>query len=255
MMKTEDFIEHYQGFTAADLLVILDNKKDYQQNAIEAAKQELNNRSLSSEELNAARQLIIDRKNKKSKPHEDALAFSGKIKSATNEIAEGLLPSSDRSQPLKTKLILLILLFSVISVYQIGSNSQWLLLYTRIFLQSPMASLAVLLPSVLLPVAILFFALRKKIGWILFAAFLTYSAVWSVRTLASSFHSNDEVFANLFPRPSFTAQIISLAFYLGTLFLISRSDIRDHYCLTMKTAFKVFAISWFVTVAIIFLSN
>lgn len=258
MMTTSEFQKYYETISDVDLLLILDNKKDYQQSAIEAALQEFDRRSLTQEQIIAARQIIFDRNNRKSRRREEMHFFTENIKSATKEVLDSLHPVSEKGQTSRTKLILIVLVFGLISIYQIGSNYHWLELYLRNFFEHPLSSLVVVLPTLLLPIAIICFAFKKKIGWILFAGFLTYSALWSLRILATSFSwksSDIKDFDELFPQPSMTIQILSLLFYLGTLFIISKADIRDQYNLTKKTAFKVFGISWFVTFAIIFFSS
>jgi hypothetical protein len=180
------------------------------------------------------------------------------IKVTTGEVLDSLQPLPGKSQSLKTKVILIVLVFGFISIFQIGSSYRWLDLYTRTFFENPLDSVVVLLPAVLLPIAVVYFMLGKRIGWILFAGFLTYSSVWALRILASSFNwprSDMDGFDSLFPQPSITAQVLSLVFYLGTLYMISQADFRNQYNLTRTTAFKVFGVSWFLTFAVIFLRS
>ncbi|MCR8526204.1 hypothetical protein WB334_25105, partial [Escherichia coli] len=103
-MQQSDFIGYYKTLATADLLGILANKKDYQQSAIEAAHQELNNRNLSESELSEAKQQLIEKKLIKEKRKQKIIDAEIKIKNAVNKVADNVNPIQ-KEKPTSDKII------------------------------------------------------------------------------------------------------------------------------------------------------
>lgn len=256
MFTKQDFIEQYQTISDADLLGILDNKKDYQRLAIEAANEELARRNLSQQQLQDAR-LIISTRARKTRRQEQVEAVTGPLSRTSQEILETLQPSFEKPRSSRTQIILIGLFFGLVAIYQVGSNLRWLELYTRIFFRNPVDAFITLLPALLLPVAVVLFVARKKIGWILLVCYLTYSSVWALKglTISARRHADNDTLATLFPEPSLWMQVLLTGFYFASIFVLAKADMRQEYQLTKKSAFKVFAFTWLATFFIIFVSS
>ena len=65
--STNPFTEYYKTITNTELIIILDNKGKYQQEAVEAANLEFNDRNLSAEQIAEARVPIIEKETEKEK--------------------------------------------------------------------------------------------------------------------------------------------------------------------------------------------
>lgn len=64
-MRSDNFSEYYKTITNSELLDILEHPENYQLAAIEAAKKEFENRQLSEEEIEKAKQLLLEKNCKK----------------------------------------------------------------------------------------------------------------------------------------------------------------------------------------------
>src|SRR5436853_4467256 len=128
-MTAKDFLEYYSNVSDADLIFILDNELDYQQPAIEAAKAEFARRCLTQEQIDTARSFNSDHAIQK---------YSGTRKVFGFRVIR---------QPERTILIVIILIFTSLFVYQISRGSLWLELYVLNFFNHPLRCFVGLLPS------------------------------------------------------------------------------------------------------------
>mgnify|MGYP006391079345 CR=1 FL=1 len=78
-------------------------------------------------------------------------------------------------------------------------------------------------------VSVITFWLKKQIGWILLVAFCSYSLIEVLYALyySISLQFRENNFSDYFPTPSPTAYIISILFYVGTLFVLNKQDIKE----------------------------
>jgi len=99
-----------------------------------------------------------------------------------------------------------------------------------------------LLPLVILPIATYLFWKRKKIGWILLAIFLTYSAIIALIIFFMSLKRETSGFGNfeaLFPTVSPISHFLTFVFFSGSLWAISKKEIRAYYNIKNTTLYKV----------------
>lgn len=98
----------------------------------------------------------------------------------------------------------------------------------------------------ILPFAVYLFWKNKKVGWLLMALFLTYSAVIAVNYFFEALlwvPSDIPLFDNFFQFGSPETYFFSIACYCGTLFLICKNNIRDIYKIKESTMFTTIGIT------------
>ena len=119
----------------------------------------------------------------------------------------------------------------------------------------PFESIIILLPQILLLIATIAFWKRKPFGWVLLTIFLTFSAVAAMWLLFQSFNWKPSGFAgldSLFPRPSPTIYIIQLLFLVGTIYVLSKTNIREVYSIDKQRMAATIGITGFVTFVLMF---
>jgi hypothetical protein len=91
-MSSSHFSDYYKTITTTELLAILDNPRDYQSAAIEAAKAELESRQLSETALQKARQPLVEKVQRKEAEREKIKVVEEKLKVAGNGFFEAINP-------------------------------------------------------------------------------------------------------------------------------------------------------------------
>ena len=120
---------------------------------------------------------------------------------------------------------------------------------------SPFECIIILLPQLLLPVATIAFWKKKAFGWTLLTIFLTFSAVAVMWLLFQAFTWKPSGFAgldNLFPRPSLTTYIIQLLFLVGTIYILSKANVREVYSIDKKGVAATISITGFISFVLMF---
>jgi hypothetical protein len=140
-------------------------------------------------------------------------------------------------------------------LYQFIKNFGVHISYIRDIPKFPFESMTYLLPLTLLLVATIAFWKRKKIGWILLTIFLTYSAVNAIWLLFQSYNwrpSGYGVLDNLFPEPSPAIYITKLLFVAGTLYVLSKKDMREVFSIDNQKMVTTIGITGLVTFVLMF---
>ena len=93
-------------------------------------------------------------------------------------------------------------------------------------------------PLFLVPTATILFWFRKKSGWMLLGIYLTYSAVSSIGLIIQTWNTEPfgiPAFDNIFPQTSPLTYILTLLFFAGTMWVISKENIREIFSINKKT--------------------
>lgn len=238
-----EFTERYKSLSNIELLKILEEQENYQKIAVETAKDELQNRKLSDQELEQAKSEILKQQLEKKKKTEKNTEREGKLKNYGKTFIETISPIQNGIQTPERIIRLITIVFGGISIYRLfkefgmlryiftDSNSGWDLSLVEYFF-----------PLIILPIATYLFWKRKKTGWILLAIFLTYSAMSSLVMFFMNLGRQPSGFANLdalFPTVSPLTYLVTLVFFCGGLWAISKKEIRDIYDLNKSTLYKV----------------
>ena len=255
MATSNNFGEYYKRISNTELLSLLENPADYQPLAVEAAKQEFANRQLSDTEIQEARQPLIVKQKQKEKERKKIKAVETKIKGAGLIFIDTINPIQSGIPSTEKTIRFIVIIFGGIFLYNFIAEFKTNLAYIKDIPRAPFESTIILLPQILLPVAIIAFWKRKAFGWTLLTIFLTYSAVAAMWLLFQAFNWKPSGFAgldNLFPRPSPTTHIIQLLFLVGTIYVLSNTNIREVYFIDKQKMAVVIGMTAVVTFFLLF---
>ena len=231
MDMTTDFAERYKKMSNSELMEVLQNPSQYQSTALSIAKLEFASRQLSENEIQDAKQILLSQKVKKDKQDEKIEVAKTKVLDASNSFYDTINPIQTTA-PTAEKLIRLItLVFTGLLIYKIAANSDLFYGLLKGDSHERFGYTLYLFPILVEIIAIILFWLRKQTGWILLATFCSYSLIDHLYGLYYSTTSQfrESIFSNFFRPPPPTAFIISILFYLGTLFVLKRLDIKEIY--------------------------
>ena len=102
------------------------------------------------------------------------------------------------------------------------------------------------LPIMYLPLMTFLFWKKKSTGWILLSIYLTYSAINIIGLLIMSINSEPSgipALDSLFPTTPAVTYVLTLIFYCGTIWTISKEHIRDIFEVTNRTMYMAIGIT------------
>jgi hypothetical protein len=249
------FTERYKSFTNSDLLRVIENQSDYQPEAVEAAKTEINQRNLPDQELSEAKSELEAERQEKKKQNEKRAEVERKVKSLGTSVFD-TINQIQESAPTTERLIRLVtIVFGLIAVFK--WYSQFGLVKFMLTDNSAGWDLSMVeyfLPLILLPIALILFWLRKKSGWILMAAYLTYSTIGAFGLIIMTWNMGPlgiPAIDNLFPQTSPTTQILTTLFFGGTLWVLTKKEIKEHFNIKRQTTIAIIAIAGIFTIIFI----
>ena len=217
--NSNPFSERYKTLKDADLLAILNNSQNYQPIAIEAANAELANRNLTAEQveqLNAEAE-IIDRKKALKQQKADAIEQS---------LLNVVNPPSQATRNIYITLIATTIFYVIALMY--GGRLMFTGLFDPAFYNVNFFHATI--PYILFPVGILFFAFRKRAGWIIIITICTYEALVRLLILQRDISFKmDHLFSTVVTyRYLFSSAGVTLFSILICVFMC-RADIRAEY--------------------------
>ncbi len=249
------FIERYKTISNSDLLRVIENKSDYQPEAVEAAKTEINQRNLSDKEMIEAKSELeielqegINKIEKRSKVEQKIKSFGTLFFDLINPI--------QKSAPTPEKLIKLItIVFGLIVVVNWYNEFGFVkFMLTEETGRWDLSMVEYFIPLITLPVAVILFGFRKKSGWILIAAYLTYSAISAFGLIIKTWNKEPggiSVLDSLFPQISTTTQILTTLFFVATLWVLTKKEITEYYNINRQTIIITIGIAAALTVLFI----
>jgi hypothetical protein len=249
------FTERHKTLSNSELLRVIENPSDYQSEAVEAAKTEIDQRNLPDQENEDAKRNLEVERQEQQKQNKKKAEVEQKVKTLGTSIFDTINPIQ-KSAPTAERLIRLItIVFGLMAIFkwynQFGlvkfmltdKSAGWDLSMVEYFL-----------PLILLPVATILFWLRKKSGWILMAAYLTYSAISAFGLIIMTWNMEPlgvPALDNIYPQTSPTTQILTTLFFGGTLWVLIKTEIKKHYNINRQTAIATIAIAAVLTILFI----
>lgn len=255
---SNNFNEYYKTVSNAELLSILEKPAGYQEAAIDAAKKEFSDRKLSDHEIKEARQVLFEKQLQKLKQRERVKGVEDKLKKTGQTLFDSINPFHSKISSTEKNIRIIIISFGVLFLYLFIKEFKMILLYIKYFPGSPMENSSYLLPYLLLAIATIMFWKRKRIGWILLAAFVVFSTVTTIVMLIQSFLRRSSGFAaidNLFPGPSTISFIIPLILFIWTLYVLCKKNIREAFSINNQKMYASITLSGLATLALMSLVN
>ena len=253
-----DFNKKFQTYSTTELLKIIENAADYQPQAVEAAKTILAHRQLSGAELETAKSELETERQQKANAQQQKRETENRVKNTSKALFQQInpmqkgLPTSERvirGVSIFLGVLFLVHLhrqFNLLRLVFTGSFVDWIdvVLYLSPFL-------------IILAVAVLFF-MRKKVGWLLAAAFFTYSAISAVvmSVFAATWQpSGIEALDALFSPNPIMSYVFAFLLFASVVWAISRENVREVYLISKKTAIlSIFVVAFLTGGVVVFLS-
>jgi len=242
-----EFTELYKNLSNSELLKIIAESNKYNPIAVQTAKTEIDSRKLSIEELNLAKTEINKQEEKKKLEIEKRKRKEDKIKEGASTLFDTINPIQNKIQTPEKIIRLTTLIFTGIAVYRIFKEfGMFRYMFTDSGAKWDISMIEYLFPIIVLPLAVFLFWTRKKSGWILLSIFLSYSAITAIGLFFMNLGrqpSGIPAFESLFPTVLPITYIMTLIFYGGTLWLISKEDIRNIYKISKQTMFMTIGLT------------
>lgn len=259
-----EFTERFKKLPNHRLLRILESAEQYQGEAVEAARAELAQRSVSEEELASFRSQVEQETAQKEARNTAKKALEAKAEAVGQELLHTVNPIQVDGQSTARRINLLALLFGGLAAYEVFSSFGFLrYMLTSFAAEWDLYSVLELLPMVLLPVIAVSLFLRKPTGWELGAAYLIvinvsllvgliYSTLGLIRASSESTMTeygegvivllNDHYSPFVIP-PDPVQYCLALLFYGGLLYALASKRVRSELSIDFQRGITALALA------------
>lgn len=236
MYTLQDFAERYKKSSNSELLEILQNPSQYQLIALTASKSEFASRKLPDDEVNEARQILLDKKNKIDRKIEKQDEIKAKLIDAGNVVYDTVSPFQSTISTAGKIIKITAIAFTFLIIYNIAVNYDLYLAIINGNSGERFGYTLYLFPILVELTGTILFWLKKKSGWLLLSFFCSFSLIELLHGLyySVSLQFQRETINYFFPAPSPAAYILMILFYVGTIFALTRQDIREIYRIHKK---------------------
>jgi hypothetical protein len=255
MSRKMDFSEKFTTYSNTELLQLIKNPDDYQPQAVEAAKSIFSGRQLNSHEMEAAELLLLQEAKKQEINNQQRQKTANKIRNITASIFNNINPFQSKA-PTTGRIIRNISIF-------LGALFLWRLYkefnLLRCIFTDPTAGFdfsmgAYFFSFLVIPLTVIFFFRRKKIGWILLSIYSTTQIISAIATFIQAMpinYSPNSLFGNLFPFIA-PAHLLIAVFWSGILWTICQRNISAIYGIS-KRFMKLSIVITAILVALMFI--
>lgn len=231
MTDSDQFSNYYKTISNAELLDILNNPRDYQPLALEAAKKEFSDRQLSENDVKEATELLNEKRLQKHRKKEKIKTIENRIKEGGETLIDTLNPIQSGIPTIEKRIRWITIVMGGFFLYNFIQDFQTHVFYAKGILRFPIESAIYLGLLLLLLVAIFTFWKRLKIGWILLVMYLVFSLVAVImQTIAWS--PDVSPLQNFFPQPSILTLVIQLIFLGGLIYVLCKQHIRSEFSIS-----------------------
>ena len=250
-----DFIKQYTNYSDTQLLQIIEDATNYQPLAVETAQTILNARMLSNEEIECMKAALAQKKEEQETKRRKLFEFKNKIKNTGTSVLDALNPIQTEKPETEKLIAIICLVFSMLFLFHLYTHFGIIrFMFFEIEVKWDLDIALYFLPLLTLPIALVLFFWRKKIGLILLSIFLTYTAVhiFGVYLLERYRISSGIPAINntVYPKAQMATQLLLFVFYTGALYRICQEDIRKMFNVSLKKILLSIAITVVLSVMI-----
>lgn len=227
------FTERYKTFSNTELFSVLEREADYEPEAVEAAKAEIKGRNLSDQELKEVTNDLETEKRLRQEQEEKKTEVEKRVKNIGASIFEAINPIQESTAPVIKQIRWITLVFGLIAIFRLYQGFGMIE-----FIQYP-SMIGYFLTVVLLPVAVFLFAKGKVAGWVLLAAYVTYSAIDTITVSIAVWNmglSGASPLDQFSPQMPFVSTIGILVFFVGALLGMAKKEVRTHFNISSQLA-------------------
>lgn len=233
------FSEYYKTITDWELVTILENPEDYQQEAIEAAEQELKRRQLSLVKVEEIKNRIAQEQLRKIEARQKREAVERTIREKVLIALESLNPIQEELTGAEKVIRFIVIFWGLLTLYQ--GIHDWRIEWNALkaFPVHPFLNSIILFPFIILPVSIYHLWKRKSLGWTLFVIYLTFQLLAEISMLlyAITWKPSGIEWMDQLVRPSFPKTVLRLLFVAGTFYSMCRLNVRALLFIERKKMF------------------
>lgn len=225
-MTPNQYTDTFKRLSDEKLLSILDNKKDYQPLAIETAIHELNARQLSDKQIEYARQINIETKQRKEEADKKVQERVESAKKTADKALSLLDPFIEKTPERSIRLICFFL--GLIAIYKLFVSYSYFEFVLTEASRFGFSDCFMIYDTFFLPITLVLLWKLKNIGRILFSIWLSVNIISTLSLFISIFkrQDDDSPLNYLMPQTDISALSLSLFVSGGLLYYINKKDIR-----------------------------
>ncbi len=230
------FIKTFSTYSNLELFRIIQTPENYQDLAVEAAQIITNERNLSEEDVEIANAQFAKEKEDSELKKTKKEAFETNAKDVVNSVIDVIHPI--QRTPITTdRIIKTFCVVFGIAFFVFFYKEFWLIkfMFTDKTAKWDIITVLYFLAFIIIPTATILFFNHKKIGWMLFAIFLTYNSLTAIYDLYTMIKIQQSRFSTpfgLFPK---TLPVGTILFFVGSMLVICKTNIRKVYGVSAKS--------------------
>lgn len=221
--------EKYKDYTNKRLVEIVIKSEDYQPEAVETAKIILSNRDISNSVLKEVREAIEAEEQTQKLQEKRQLEIEKKAFNFFKNLINKINPF-DKTEPTSVKIVnIALLVFGYLLLEQFYYSFRFLIMVLKPPIHFDIALFPIIFEVIYLPLTLYFFFKRKKIGWIMLVAWISYNAVSYIAIIIYTLNlspADVEPFIWEDYKPNYLHLVLYLLFYLGSVVVLSFKKIR-----------------------------
>ena len=243
------FTERYKSISNSDLLKIIDKPEDYQILAVEAAKQELANRQLSDHEIANAKTELKSKTRIEEDEIEKKKIFETQVKEFGIDVSEAVMGiSMQTKKPGSPKIVRLLSLSLLIYLgFVLYDNFEKIIFLFQEIEKANIFSFVIVFRLSLIATTIILFWKHKRTGWILLATYLIFNIFGDIIISFMMVYPQYSILPERIYKPITHFNPFSLIgrniFYVVSLWLICKSNLRQIYLINKKSIYTSISIA------------
>lgn len=246
MFTIEDFRNEFRTVSNDQLLEMLRMKSAYRKEAIIAAQEEWESRNLGKEAIMEAETAILQRKELVKQKKEASQRVIKQSQEVRGRITDKLSPWKPGITSAEKAVRWMILSYLLLAIY-ITIKSVTGTFSIIDLISDPIFALLIFYDSLMLLLAAILFAFRKKIGWVLLVFQSTTSMLASLLAfILQILGQNDSFF--FIEEPSSLSYLIGIIVPLAFLFASRNKDVRSVYRISPDFAARTYFVSVFLAI-------
>jgi hypothetical protein len=250
MKQKNIFLEKFESSESLELLYILENPIEFQEAAIEAAKQVLNDRQLTDSEVESLNVDLKKRKDEKMLIELESSVFQKKVGELINLMFGVENIGAQRNIEVEKYIKGISLVFTLISFYEL-----YQLIAPALYTVNPLFSVVSAVYTVL---ATVLFWKRVRIGWLLLVAYISYSLTSIIGVSMMFLTFEPDGLAGFYLIVQVLVLIVAgfFVFLLAKiLWKMCQSEFRGYYGVTSRVMLLTLGVSVFIKVVIMVFSH
>ncbi|MCU0431962.1 MAG: hypothetical protein MUC87_00750 [Bacteroidia bacterium] len=238
-----NFETRYKSFTTEKLLNIVRNPGDYQPQAVDAARKELESRQVKEYDT-----LSESQTTRATEIHEkqQAAPETSPVNAFVASLVEIINPVQRKPATIDLTIKRISLFLGVLFIYDVYKESGFLkFMFTDQTAEWDLPTVLYFLPLITLSIAALLFWRRKKAGWMLSAIYFSYTVAGAIQMCLIALNSTPSgipALDELFPPVSPVVYIVSMLFFGWLTWILCKPRLRAAYQIDNKTMFIVLAL-------------